>query len=144
MLLSMFSINILSRSCLFVRLSKSFLIHDCERFHVFRNKSILDKIFAIIQWTHVFEIYVQRVFSKMIISKNTEFWTNIIEIMRQWIISKILLRLRQLGFSIKFLYKNLSNLKFNVRFFSKELFQWFRPVTKIDKHHLDITNMLVN
>ena len=134
MLLSMFSINILSRSCLFVRLSRSFLIHDCERFHVFRNKSILDKIFAIIQWTHVFEIYVQRVFSKMIISKNTEFWTNIIEIMRHWIISKILLRLRQLGFSIKFLYKNLSNLKSNVRFFCDNNIQWFRPVIKIDKH----------
>ena len=54
-------------------------------------------------------------------------------------------RLRKIWVSRKtFLYKNQLIMKLLVRFFSKELFQWFRPVTNIDKHHLDITNMLVN
>ena len=89
MLLSMFSINKLSRTCLFVSFSRSFLIIWLRKILRFRKKSILDKNFEIILWPSIFEIYVQRVFSKkQYFRKILCFEQKIIEIMSQRIISK--------------------------------------------------------
>jgi hypothetical protein len=117
-LLSMFSIKILSRTCLLVSFSRSFFSHDCERFQFFENNFSIKKNFAIIHVTSVFEkLWSKKIFSKNNVFENTEHWAKISKTwVRVWF-RKTFKDCERIEFSKKILIQESFELKSNVRFF---------------------------
>ena len=110
----------------------------------FRKKQFSIKNYAIIHITNVFENYDQRKYFRKQCFR--EYWAlnkNFRKHELEYDFENFHKDCEKLSSKKKFLYKNLSNLKTNVRFFCDNKIQWFRPVIKINKHQLDITNMLL-